>query len=232
MLDPVLNTLIPNYADELAYLKEQGPSGFIMGFGVTWHGPEFFVSTYPEAWMEEYQRGRYYVADPAFVRAIREECGERWSEIKLPDILNVYGKAKRYGLNYGALFTKRTGFRISFLSIARPDREFEDDEMEELHARFAGWAERVMTRIALTRGEIDVLRCFKDGDERRDVSRKLAITERAVTKRVQSACRKLGAKTKTQAVAIAQQRQYFGFSGVDFDKARARMKSDAILSES
>ena len=62
--------------------------------------------------------------------------------------------------------------------------------------------------FVVTPAELDVLRCFRDGLGQIETATQLAIAESTVKQRAVKACGKLGAKSRTQAVAIAVARNY------------------------
>ena len=66
----------------------------------------------------------------------------------------------------------------------------------------------VMVRHASSH-ELDVLGGLKDGLGQFEISQHLGISESTVKQRALKACTKLGAKSRTQAVAIAVARNYF-----------------------
>lgn len=107
-----------------------------------------------------------------------------------------------FKLNYGAVFSRKCNFKRSFLTISRPDRELTDTEMEIIGEKFDVWVDMIVGNTELTDGELDVLRGLKDGLGRSAIADQLGISESAVKQRAQKACVKLGAKTRTQAVAV------------------------------
>jgi LuxR family transcriptional regulator len=66
-----------------------------------------------------------------------------------------------------------------------------------------------LARASLTDAELAVLRAFRDGLGQKETADALGIAESTVKQRAIRACSKLGAHTRTQAVAIAVQRNYF-----------------------
>ena len=104
--------------------------------------------------------------------------------------------------------SKKYGRKRCFLSMARPDREFTDAEIEIVEAKFTMWCELLLNRASLTEGEIAVLRSFRDGHGQRECAAALNISEATVKQRLSKACTKLGAASRTQAVALAATRGY------------------------
>lgn len=205
----MLSNLIPNYEDEIQKLREWGPSGFILAFNLTFRGPEHLHSEYPQVWRELYEDRNYFFTDPILVWAVGNSGHRRWSEIKLPDIRNMMEEARAFDLNYGAVFSRKSEFKRSFLTISRSDREFTDIELEIINEKFSVWVGMVVGKKELTDGELDVLRALKNGYGQSAIADHLGIAESTVKQRAQKACTKLGAKTRAQAVAIAVARNYF-----------------------
>ena len=205
----MLATLIPRHGEEMARLSQIGPSGFIMGFGWGLKGMEFMDSTYPSEWRSLYESRNYFVGDPALIWHMTKIGQVRWSEIKAPDLRGVMAEARKFGLNYGAMFSRKTKSQRSFLSISRPDRELTHDEMSEVASKFSTWVEIVLARASVTDAELQVLRGLRDGFGQREIADMLGIAETTVKQRALRACSKLGAASRTQAVAIAVKRNYF-----------------------
>ncbi len=205
----MIPTRIPDFDSELVKLRQIAPSGFVLAFGISMRGPEFVHNEYESEWLQRYEQGSYYAVDPVFVWAISKTGSRRWSEIRLPDVRGVLREASSFGMSYGVVLACRSGSKRSFFSAARPDREFTDAEIAQLDAKFSTWVPLVMERARLTAGELEVLRGLRDGRGQREISAMLSISESTVKQRALSACKKLDAKTRAQAVAIAAVRNYF-----------------------
>ncbi|NSX54559.1 helix-turn-helix transcriptional regulator [Parasulfitobacter algicola] len=204
----MLATLIPNFDEEIAKIHEIGRSGVFMVFGFSFFGPEHVYQNYPKEWSELYQKRNYYFADPVFAWSLSYTGRKRWSDLKMHDMRNVMKDSKQFGLKYGASFSKKNGLTQSFLSVARPDRELTDVEMEFIDAKFCTWVQLVMEKPRLTDAELDVLRCLRDGFSQSEIAEILQISESTVKQRAIKSCKKLNARTRTQAVAIAVARNY------------------------
>lgn len=204
----MLSDLIPGYPAELARLAELGPSGHTLGLNFTYRGPEILETTFPDEWRKIYEDRNYFVLDPVLVWLMTHDGFCRWSEIRLPDVRRVMQHSKKYGLHYGGAFSRKVAGKRSFLTISRPDRELTDEEMTELNERFSRWVDLAHNKASLTIGELDVLRCFRDGLGQGETAETLGISESTVKQRALKACAKLGAATRTQAVATAVMRKY------------------------
>ena len=201
--------MIPNYHQEVERLLQYGPSGFVLAFNMTFRGPEHLHSAFPKDWVTIYQNKNYFFLDPINLWTFSQVGEKRWSEIRLPDLRGVLPEAKKFGLVYGAIFSRKRLDKRSLLSVARSDRELTDAEMDIIGAKFDGWIDMVVGGTPLTEGELQVLRCLKDGLGRQEIAQHLGLSESGVKQRCVKACAKLKAKTLTQAVAIAVARNYF-----------------------
>ena len=204
----MLTDLIPNFVDEIEELHKIAPAGWIMGFNLTYRGPEHLYNAYPSSWRAVYEDRNYFFGDPIAVWTITHDGAIRWSEVKIPDVRGVMKHARRYKLNYGIAISRKVAGKRSFLTLAHPDREFTDQEMAMAQTKFTLWTDLVLNRAALTPAELEVLRCFRDGLGQAETANLLNISESAVKQRAIKACHKMGAKTRTQAVALAVARNY------------------------
>ena len=205
----MLSNLIPNYDQEVERLLQYGPSGFVLAFNMTFRGPEHLHSAFPKAWVKIYEDKNLFFLDPINLWTFSHTGDKRWSEIRLPDLRGVLSEAKKFGLTYGAIFSRKRLDKRSLLSVARADRELTDAEIEIIGAKFDGWIDMVVGGTPLTDRELDVLRCLKNGLGRQEIADYLGLSESGVKQRCVKACAKLKAKTLTQAVAIAVARNYF-----------------------
>lgn len=205
----MLAKIIPDFEDGLATIREIAPAGFVLAFNINWSGPEHLHSEFPAAWKELYERKNYFVADPIFYWTLVSRGRKRWSEIALPDVAGVLDSAKKHGMEYGAVFSERKDGRRSFLTAARSDRELEEPEMAALEDIFKSWVEVLTNRPELSEGELSVLACLRDGMAQGDIASALKISESTVKQRARRAMSKLGAATRTQAVALAVAKNYF-----------------------
>ncbi|MFV0383415.1 autoinducer binding domain-containing protein [Paracoccus sp. (in: a-proteobacteria)] len=200
----MIETIIPNHEDELRALEQLGVSGFVLGFGLRFGQPDFFLSKYPEAWTTIYEQENYFFGDPVAAWTIARTGATRWSAVKFPDPRGVMKHAAKYGLKFGATFVEKVGRKRSFLSLARPDRELTDTEMMVLHSKLQTWAALfVRAKIALSDTEIEALAAIRDGIRQSDAADRLNISLSTLKMRLDSAQKKLGAANTLNAVVLA-----------------------------
>ena len=204
----MLNSIIPNFESEVSSLRFLGQSGFIMAFNMTFRGPEYLHSEYPEDWQKIYEERNYFFVDPVLIWCVTKTGNKRWSDIKLPDLRGVMKEAKNCNLNYGAAFSRKLKNKRSFLTISRPDREFTDEELEHLGDKFDHMVAYVVGQCGLTDKELDALRGLRDGLSYKQIAVELNISVPTVKSRAERAKGKLNAKTTTQAVAMASTRNF------------------------
>lgn len=131
----MLELAIPDHEAELERLHEIGTTGFFLGFGLRYGEPDFFLNRYPKVWTDIYEAENYFFGDPVAVWTIAREGMTRWSANRFPDPRGVMKAAAEHGLVYGATFVVKIRSKRSFLSLARPDRELSDDEMDLLMSK-------------------------------------------------------------------------------------------------
>ncbi|WP_299850838.1 autoinducer binding domain-containing protein [uncultured Roseovarius sp.] len=191
------------FAESLETISSIGTEGYFVMVNHSRKGPEFIQSSYPQEWQTEYDENSYHLKDPAFLWSLAKNGSRRWSEIKLPDPSGVMKKARRYGLIYGAIFSKGFLTKKSVFSVARDDRELTDDEMTWL----ADWFERYVTACnrqqAFSIKELDVLQCLSNDMTVEEAADHLNISASAAKARLKTARDRYGVKTNTWMVATA-----------------------------
>ena len=191
----------------LEALSKLAPCGFSAGLHIRFASPLIYVRTYDEAWTKVYDENAYALRDPLVFWGLGVKGHTRWSAIKLPDPFNILGQARRFGLNYGAVISYGPITSRSIVGMAHPEREFNDDEIEE--------AEKIVQRLhlaaepptELTPAQVEALRLLADGDRHAAAAAKLGISESAFKARLQSARVRLGARTTAQALKKAREYQ-------------------------
>lgn len=204
----MLVSKVPGIENDLVRVREIAPSGFVLALNLGWVGPEFLHSEYPLTWREIYEDRNYFMADPVFFWTLNNTGFKRWSEVGYPDPRGIAKKAKEHGLCYGAVFAEKIGRKKSFFSAGRADREFSVGEVHELQAFFKGWLKVVAERPELSLGQIQVLKCLRDGMSSSQIAAELEVSESTVKQRCQAVMKKFNASTRHEAVAIAVEKRY------------------------
>lgn len=129
----------------LLALEEHAPRGFVLGLKMGYGLPAVLHSTFDTRWREEYESRAYFVSDPIFYWTIISSGRKRWSEVSLPDVRGMLKKAREYDMNYGVIFSVKSKDKKhrSFLSVCRDDREYTDEEMDEIGELFDQAVERI-----------------------------------------------------------------------------------------
>lgn len=188
-------------------LDSLATAGYHLALRVGFAFPEYQRNSMPQEWIEIYTRDGLMIFDPV-IRWIYENTGHsRWSAISLEDNRQVLPAASTFGMRYGAAISvmpdSSTGLR-SFGSFARPDREYEDHELEFLSSAVTELHEALSPTRALTHAEIEVLEMLASGLILKQIAHRLGISESAVKLRLTNARSKLGARNNTQAVGQAK----------------------------
>ncbi len=193
-----VNTLL----DEL---DRFAPMGYSVGLHIRFATPLFYRSSYPEAWVEHYNSHSYYLRDPLVFWGVGVEGTTRWSAIRLPDPFGVMKQAAKHNLHFGAVSSYGPITSRSIVGVARADREFTDDELDELREMAIRLHLAAKPPSELTRAQIEALKCVAEGDRHNEAAARLGITESAFKARLQSARVRLEARTTSEAIRKARE---------------------------
>lgn len=200
----MLEAIIPNHEEELAEISALAPTGYVMGFGLRFGRPDLIINRYPSRWTQKYEEENYFFRDPLAVWTMARVGRTRWSEVTIPDPFDVLAEAAKFGLNYGATFVAKVDRKRSFMSLARPDREFTDAEMTMLSVKLDLWAHLfARSHVALSEKEVQAMRLMRDGLTHSEASEKLDISVSALKLRLSGAQKKLGCRNTMTAVVKA-----------------------------
>lgn len=188
-------------------LDALAPAGFSAGLHIRFASPLVYVRTYDEAWTKIYDDNAYALRDPLVFWGLGVKGQTRWSAIRLPDPFNILGQARNHGLVYGAVFSCGPITSRTIVGIARGEREFTDDEIQEAAEIVHGLHRSAEPPTELTPAQVEALRLLADGDRHAAAAAKLGISERAFKARLQSARVRLGARTTAQALKKAREYQ-------------------------
>ncbi len=191
--------------DEIGQLA---PSGYYIALRIGFAFPMEEVNALPADWVEHYTNQRFMLFDPVIRWAYANVGASRWSALEVDDPKRVIAQAQTFGLRYGvtvAVLDSGANAQRSFASFARGDREYTELEIKLLQAFVTRRHNETAPPTNLTRAELEALGMVKDGKRLKEIAYELSVSEGAVKQRLKNAKLKLGAKTGTQAAALANQ---------------------------
>lgn len=101
----MLQNIIDDMEGMEARLWSIAPKGYTLAVNIRYFTPEFYVSAYPEAWVELYTSRRYALFDPVTLWCRFAEGVTRWSDIEFSALRSVGNivmeHAQSFGLRYG-----------------------------------------------------------------------------------------------------------------------------------
>ncbi len=189
-------------------IVQLAPSGHYIALRIGFAFPMEEVNELPSDWVEHYTKQRFMLFDPTVRWAYGNSGSRRWSEFELDDPKRVILQARSFGLRYGvtvAVTDAAAGGQRSFASFTRADREYTDLEVKLLHAYITRRHKETAPPTNLTRAELEALGMVKDGKRLKEIAHALSVSEGAIKQRLKNAKLKLGAKTGSQAAALANQ---------------------------
>lgn len=136
-----------NLSKVLGEFKDRAASGYAMGLHIEFTTPAFFFQSYPRPWLEHYSKAGLLVNDPTVSWCFENTGVCRWSD--MDDPAGVLTQAAEYGMKYGIVYATTTGGSHSMSGFARPDREYNDEEVAELVERFEAMHEATRDQKAL-----------------------------------------------------------------------------------
>ncbi|MEM9319834.1 MAG: autoinducer binding domain-containing protein [Pseudomonadota bacterium] len=195
---PALDLLL----HELSLLS---PMGYAVGLHIRYVSPLIVVNTYPAKWQEVYTAKVYGLRDPTLAWGLSHIGVRRWSEIGLPDPFGILREAAEYGLVFGMISAVGPLSSRTIMGATRDDREFTDQEMEDIFQIVQRMHEVSVPPTKLSKAQVDALRCIADGDRHAAAAAKLGISESAFKARLSSAREKLMARTTAEAIQRARE---------------------------
>jgi LuxR family transcriptional regulator len=189
----------------LEKLDRLAPMGYTVGLHIRFATPLYYKSSYPQSWVEIYNSHSYYLRDPLVFWGVGVEGTTRWSDIPLPDPFGVMKKAATHGLAYGAVSSYGPITSRSIVGISRADREFADDELDQLKELTIQLHIEAKPPSDLTKAQVEALQCLANGDRHTAAAAKLGISESAFKARLQSARVRLEARTTSEAIRKARE---------------------------
>lgn len=189
-------------------LRTLAPSGHYIALRIGFAFPVEEINALPPDWIDHYTQNRFMLFDPVIRWAYTNVGITRWSELEHDDPKNILTQAQTFGMRYGvtvSVFDGNPEGQRSFASFARDDREFNELECKLLHAFIARRHLEMAPPKNLTMAELEALGMVRDGKRLKEIAHVIGVTEGAVKQRLKNAKLKLGAKTGSQAAALASQ---------------------------
>lgn len=189
-------------------IGQLAPSGYYIALRIGFAFPMEEINAFPPDWVEHYTRQRFMLFDPIIRWAYSNTGACRWSDIDIEDPKKVIAQAKTFGLRYGitvAVLDSGANAQRSFASFVRNDREYTDLEIKLLQTFISRRHKETAPPTNLTKAELEALGMVKDGKRLKEIAYELSVSEGAVKQRLKNAKLKLGAKTGSQAAALANQ---------------------------
>lgn len=197
----------PDPAEALfARLTELAPEGYNFGFHIRYSRPSVVKLTYREDWSKFYSNHNFILSDPSVIWGLTNTGAKRWSEIDLPDPLDVFGHAKNYGYNFGVSIGCGDSNSKTLGSAARADREFNTREIENIRKTVEDLHDLLDMRGKLKQHQIDALQAKERGLTYDEICEKLDISRTALKNRFAGARRALGVETNDEALRVAIER--------------------------
>lgn len=192
------------------FFASLAPAGHYAALRLGFFSPEEEINTFDAGWIDHYTINGLALYDP-LMRWIYSASGScRWSDLSMPDPMNVLGAYASFGMPYGAVVCVTADEdrpRRTFGYFARSDRELSYSELQELEATLrAIHYDEPDEEPPLTKAQTDALKLLSRGMRLKEIAFALGISESAVKARLKSAMGRMDARTPVQAASIAAQR--------------------------
>ena len=211
----------PGFARHDLRISQIATAGYVLALQLNeFCRPELAYSSFPRAWFEHYTAMDFLFLDPILEWAAANSGSARWSEVAGPSTpaksFRVLEHAATYNLRFGAILSTKNqmiGLKRCFLSCARLDREFTDDEIRDLDELFHDALSLRSLTSDLTPACREVMNMLAIGMTQVDIAVHLGISRDSVKKRIERACKTLGAPNASHALAMAAEGSIVGACG-------------------
>lgn len=189
---------------ELKKLSLLSAAGYFIGLHIRYAAPLMQFSTYNQEWLDHYTEKAFALRDPTIAWGFSTEGACRWSEFTIPDPFELFEEAKEFGLEFGLSVSCGPVSSRTIASFARADRDFNDNEIEEISLIIRRLHDKTEPPESLTKAQIEALRLIAAGDRHAAAAAKLNISESALKARLASARQRLLARTTAEALQRAK----------------------------
>ncbi|MEK6598819.1 MAG: LuxR C-terminal-related transcriptional regulator [Deltaproteobacteria bacterium] len=180
-------------------------------------------SSYPKEWLSVYQKKQLYFIDPIVIQQYKFSGTQFWvdtyKKYRGKDISEFIYDASSFGLKYGITSgikspCNRMGSLVAFSNsknyFEEHQKEIMDAIIPHLHQALVRIYRVLKTDISspLTAREMDIIHWIKEGKTNWEISVIFNISERTVKFHLDNIKEKLGAVSKTHAVAILMEHEH------------------------
>jgi LuxR family transcriptional regulator, quorum-sensing system regulator SdiA len=180
------------------------PLGYSARLHIRIAAPLLFRRNHSKLWTTRYDENAFALRDPRIFWGLSICGATRWSEIKFPDPFQILKQAREYGMCFGAAASCGPITSRSIVIVTREDREFADEEIEELQVLTLALHEICEPPFKLTGCQIEALVLLDEGHRNMSAANKLGISESALKFRLRSARMRLEARTTAEAIRKAR----------------------------
>jgi LuxR family transcriptional regulator len=116
----------------LHQLDQRSPAGFAIALHVRFTRPTYLFQTYAKPWLDRYSEAGLHLHDPVVRWGLQNTGRLRWRDLADIDDAGVFEQAKDHGLMNGAAVAMVISESRTIAAFARADRDYSDEEIEEL----------------------------------------------------------------------------------------------------
>lgn len=177
-----MKDFIENFDLRIQTLLLLAPKGVTLAHELSYSGPKYVYSSYPQDWQDRYARLSFLLQDPVvlWVQKCNSNASARWSEVPTYGLKKVFREAKERELNYGLVSVAIQGRKKSFMTLARQDREFTDEEISTVDNIFREFFDEAVGKSLLPEGEVELLDLLSTSLTQKEIAEKLGISVRGV----------------------------------------------------
>lgn len=188
---------------ELRKLDRVATAGYWALLHVRFTSPMMSLRTYDQAWIDYHTDNGCVLRDPMIGWAFSRTGWVRWSDPAFPDPYGIAETARDFGLRHGVTVSVGPVASRSIISVARNDREHDAAEIEGIQKIALRLHDMTEPPESLTPAQVEALQCIAGGDRHDAAAAKLGISVSALKARLNSARRRLMARTTTEAIQRA-----------------------------
>lgn len=190
----------------LSLIRSISTAGYYVGVRIRAGKADVVMNTYPLEWQQRYATMSYRLRDPVILWGYGHTGITRWQDLAEGDQVGIFEDAARHGLPHGAVAATGPVDRRTIAGFARADRAFTAEELSELLAATQKLHQHAELD-AISLREAQALRAIAAGKKYAEAAFSLEISESALKARLNSARKRLGARTTVEALRLARDRR-------------------------